>query len=128
MKRLFVFLLAPIPAAITGGLISWVTGAHPRGGSIAIFYLLQLYALQLVSGLAIYGMLRRSGRNSLAAFALGGLAMVAVIAVPYMAWAITLPDNTAANTVAVLLIWLAFGAITGITARLLLNRTAAPRH
>jgi hypothetical protein len=90
--------------------------------------LLQLYALQLVSGLAIYGMLRRSGRNSLADFALGGLAMVAVIAVPYMAWAITLPDNTAANTVAVLLIWLAFGAITGITAKLLLNRTAAARH
>ena len=124
MNRLLVFLLAPIPASIAGGLISWVTGAHPRGVSIAIFYLLQLYALQLIFGLAIYAMLRRSGRNSVATFALGGLVMVAIVAVPYLAWASSSPHNSAGNTGVVLSIWLALGAITGVTAWLLVHRAA----
>jgi hypothetical protein len=126
MKRLLEFLLAPIPAAMIGGLISWGTGAHPRGLSIAIFYLLQLYALQLIFGLAIYAMLRRTGRHTLAAFASGGLLMTAVVAVPYLAWANTLPDKSAAHSAAVLAIWLALGAITGATGWLLQRPSPRP--
>lgn len=110
------FLVAPIPAAAIGGLVSWGTGAHPRGVSVAVFYLLQLYALQLLFGLAIYAWLRRAGRQSIVSFALGGLTMVAIVAVPYLLWASFRPENTAGRTVIVLMLWLILGAITGATA------------
>lgn len=122
MNRLGLFLLAPVPAAVVGALVSWATGGHPRPISVAVFYLLQLYALQLIFGLAIAAWLRRTGRRSMGYFAAGGLVMVAVVAVPYLIWASSRPENTVDRTVIVLCIWLALGAITGVTAWALMRR------
>ena len=116
MIKLRAFLLSPLPAAVLGGLVSWASGGFPRPVSIAVFYLLALYALQLVFGLAIYAWLQRTGRQSLGAFACGGLMMVAIPAVPYMVWAnVVRPQNTLELTVIVLGLWLLLGAITGAT-------------
>jgi len=122
MNRIIVFALSPLPAAALGGLVSWATKAHPRPLSIGVFYLLQLYALQLIFGLAIYAWLRRTGRKSITSFALGGLCMVAIVAVPYLAWASGKAENTLGRTGVVLAIWLILGAITGIMAWVLLQR------
>jgi len=123
MNRIITFALAPVPAAALGGLVSWATGGHPRPLSVAIFYLLQLYALQLIFGLAIYAWLRRSGRQSIVSFAVGGLLMVAVMAAPYLVWATTMsPENTLGRAGVVLGLWLILGAITGANAWVLLRR------
>jgi hypothetical protein len=122
MNRLGVFLLAPLPAAAIGGLVSWGTGAHSRGVSVAFFYLLQLYALQIVVGLAIYAWLRRTGRGSIISYMVGGLVMVAIVAVPYLLWASFRPENTIERAVVVLLLWLTFGAVTGASAWFLSRR------
>ena len=124
MNRISAFLLAPLPAAVLGGLVSWMTGGHPRPVSVAVFYLLQLYALQLIFRLAIYAWLQRTNRQSLASFAVGGLLMVAVVAVPYLIWASSRPENTADRTGVVLILWLALGALTGATAWLLARRAS----
>lgn len=116
MIRVIVFLLAPLPAAAIGGLVSWGTGAHAHGVSVAVFYLLQLYVLQLLFGLAIHSWLRRRGHRSIMSFALGGAAMVAVVAVPYLLWASVTAGNSASQTSLVLLLWLGLGAITGASA------------
>jgi len=127
MNRVAAFFLAPIPAAAIGGLISWATHGHPRPVSVAIFYLLALYALQLIFGLAIYSWLARTGRRSLLSFASGGLAMVAIVAVPYLLWASAGPANTTGRAGVVLILWLVLGAITGATAWLILQwRQQAP--
>jgi peptidoglycan/LPS O-acetylase OafA/YrhL len=122
MNRIVTFALAPIPAAALGGFVSWATGGHPRPVSVAVFYLLQLYALQLILGLAIYAWLRRTGRKSILSFTVGGLFMVAVVAVPYLVWASSKPENALGHTGAVLGLWLILGAITGAMAWLLLQR------
>lgn len=116
MNRIAIFVLAPVMAAAVGGLLSWATGAHARGVSVAVFYLLQLYVLQLLFGVAIHAWLRRTGRLSLASSAIGGMAMVAVVAVPYLMWASFRPENTPVRSVIVLIIWLTLGGITGISA------------
>jgi peptidoglycan/LPS O-acetylase OafA/YrhL len=89
---------------------------------VAVFYLLQLYALELIFGLAIAAWLLRTRRQSAGYFAAGGLAMVAVVAVPYLIWTSTRPENTVDRTVAVLGLWLALGAITGVIAWALMQR------
>jgi hypothetical protein len=122
MNRIITFVLVPLPAAALGGFVSWVTGAHPRLLSVAVFYLLQLYALQLVFGLAIYAWLRRTGRKSITSFTLGGLVMVAIVAVPYVVWAMGKAENTLGQTGVVLGLWLVLGAITGVMAWVLLRR------
>ena len=122
MNRLALFLLAPVPAAAVGAIVSWATGGYPRPVSVALFYLLQLYALQLIFGSAIAAWLRRTRRQSIGYFAAGGLVMVAVVAVPYLVWASSRPQNTLGRTVVVLSVWLALGAITGVTAWALMRR------
>jgi len=122
MNRVGLFFLAPIPAAVVGAAVSWVTGGHPRPVSVGVFYLLQLYALQLIFGLAIAAWLRRTRRQSIGYFAGGGLVMVAVVAVPYLIWASSRPENTVSRVVIVLCVWLALGAITGVTAWTLMRR------
>lgn len=119
MNRAAIFLLAPLPAAVIGGLLSFGAGAHPRAVSVAVFYVLQLYLLQLLFGVAIHAWLRRTGRLSLGWSAIGGMTMVAVVAVPYLMWASIEAENMAGRTVIVLIIWLTLGAITGVTAFLL---------
>ena len=116
MNRIVVFLLAPLPAAVIGGLVSWGTGAHPRMVSVSVFYLFQLYALQLLFGLAIHAWIRRRGHRSIMSCAMGGAAMVAIVAVPYLLWASVTAGNSASRMMLVLLLWLALGAITGATA------------
>lgn len=125
MNRIAAFVLAPVPAAALGGFTSWATGAFPRPFSVAAFYLLQLYALELIFGLVIYAYLRRTGRNTMNWFSLGGLLMVALAGIPYLAWASSKAGNTLVRTGVVLSLWLAFGAITGATAWLLLRRGAS---
>lgn len=122
MNRITTFALTPIPAAALGGFVSWATGAHPRALSVAVFYLLQLYAVQIIFGLAIYAWLRRTHRKSVTSFALGGLSMVAIVAVPYLAWASGKAENTLGRTAVVLVLWLILGAITGAMAWVLLQR------
>lgn len=123
MNRLGLFLVAPVPAAGVGAIVSWATGGHPRPVSVAVFYLLQLYALELIFGLAIAAWLLRTRRQSAGYFAAGGLTMVAIVAVPYLIWASMRPENTFDRTVVVLGVWLALGAMTGVTAWALMQRS-----
>src|SRR5688572_24671581 len=81
MKELRAFLLAPIPAALLGALVSWASGGFQRPISVAVFYLLLLYAAQLLFGVAIRAYLLRSQRSSAGKFAIGGALMTGIPAV-----------------------------------------------
>ena len=71
MKEVRAFLVSPIPAAILGAFVSWASGGFPRPASVAVFYLLLLYAAQLLLGVTIRAYLLRTNRRSATSFALG---------------------------------------------------------
>lgn len=119
MNRVGAFLLAPVPAAIFGASVSWVSGGWPRPVSIFVLYLLLIYAAQLLFGLAIGRFLLRKGRRSALGFALAGVLMIAVPAVPYVLWAAARNPDQLASAPLVLALWLLMGGITGFTAWLL---------
>jgi hypothetical protein len=119
MNRVGAFLLAPVPAAIVGAAVSWGSGGFPRPVSIFVFYLLVIYAAQLLFGLAIRAFLLRTGRSSATAFALGGTLMIALPAVPFVVWATAEHPHQLAKAPFVLALFLLMGAITGASAWLL---------
>lgn len=124
MKPAGAFFLSPFPGAVLGGAVSWATGGFPRLVSVVIFYLLLLYGVQLVFGLAIRSYLVKNRRTSAASFALGGVLMVAAPAVPYLAWAIgNRPDGLQTGLI-VLALWLLCGGVTGLTCWFLAHRNA----
>jgi hypothetical protein len=114
MKELRAFVLSPIPPAILGAIVSWASGGFPRPISVAVFYVLLLYAAQLLFGIAIRAYLLRSHRWSAASFAVGGTVMTGTPAVPYLAWVITQDPQSSARAAAVLVLWLVLGATTGL--------------
>jgi hypothetical protein len=115
MKQASAFLLAPVPAAVLGSIVSWSTGGYPRPFSVILFYLLLFYCVQLVFGLPLRLLLAKRGRDSAMAFGAAGIAMVALPAIPYMAWAMSRPQDAAQTGPIVLVMWLALGGITGLT-------------
>lgn len=115
MKEVRGFLLAPIPAAILGAIVSWASGGFPQPVSVAVFYLLLLYAAQLLFGVAIRTYLLRSQRCSATSFALGGTAMTGIPSVPYLAWATTQSPEASSTAALVLVLWLFLGALTGLS-------------
>jgi hypothetical protein len=115
VKELRAFLLSPIPAAILGAIVSWASGGFPRPVSVAVFYLFQLYAAQLLFGVAIRAYLLRSNRQSAASFALGGTAMTGIPAIAYLAWATVQNPSSASRAAVVLVLWLLMGALTGLS-------------
>ena len=114
MKELRAFLLSPIPAAILGSVASWASGGFPRPVSVAVLYLLLLYGLQLLFGVAIRAYLLKAHRSSAATFAVGGALMTGTPAVAYLAWAMTQNLHSSSNAVVVLVLWLLLGAMTGV--------------
>jgi hypothetical protein len=114
MKQAAAFFLAPLPAAVLGGIVSGLSGGHPRPVSVALFYLLLLYGAQLLFGIAIRLFLLRRGVRRASAFALGGTLMVAVPAIPYVAWAAVVHAYPLPYPVALLLLWLVMGGATGL--------------
>jgi hypothetical protein len=115
MREIRGFFLAPLPAAVLAALVSWSTGAHPRPVSIVIFVLLLFYAVQLVIGVLIRALLVRHNMTSRLFFSLGGLAMTAIPAVPYIAWAPFKQGYAPSFALITLVLVLAYGAITGLT-------------
>jgi len=115
MKQIGAFLLAPIPAAVVGSIVSWSTGGYPRPFSVILFYLLLFYCAQLLFGIPLRLLLAKRGRDSAMAFGAAGIAMVALPAIPYMAWAMSRDQDAAQTGLIVLVMWLAFGGITGLT-------------
>jgi hypothetical protein len=114
MKEIRAFLLSPIPAAVLGSIVSWASGGFPRPISVAVFYLLLLYAAQLLFGAAIRVWLLRSNRWSAASFALGGTAMTGLPSIAYLAWATAKNPDSSSNAIIVLALWLLLGALTGL--------------
>ena len=114
MKELRAFLLSPIPAAILGAIVSWASGGFPRPVSIAIFYLLLLYAAQLLFGVAVRAFLLRTNRRSAMSYIFGGMAMTSIPSVPYVAWAAAQNLNPLWTGIAVLVLWLILGGLTGL--------------
>lgn len=115
MKELPAFLLSPVPAAIFGAIVSWASGGFPRPISVAVFYLLLLYAAQLLFGVAIRAHLLRSKRSSAASFALGGTAMTGFPSIAYLAWATSQNPDPSSSAAVVLVLWLLLGAVTGLS-------------
>ncbi|MEG8224122.1 hypothetical protein OSJ57_26655, partial [Sphingomonas sp. HH69] len=122
MMKLSAFFLAPVPAAITGALVSWASGGFPRPVSLAIFYLLLLYVGQIVFGLAICAYLLRKNRRSAMQFGIGGLVMTSVPTALYLAWATAKHPAPAATALLVFALWSALGAMTGLCYWLLTQR------
>ncbi len=114
MKELRAFLLSPIPAAILGAFVSWASGGFPRPVSIAIFYLLLLYAAQLLFGVAVRAFLLRTNRRLATNYIFGGMAMTGIPSVPYLAWAAAQNLNPLWTGVVVLVLWLILGGLTGL--------------
>jgi hypothetical protein len=114
MKEVRGFLLAPIPAAILGAFVSWARGGFPRPVSVAVFYLVLLYAAQLLFGLAIRTHLLRSQRSSATSFALGGALMTGIPSIVYLAWATTQTPIGSSTAAVVLVLWSFLGALTGL--------------
>ena len=114
MKELRAFLLAPIPAAILGAFASWASRGFQRPISEAVFYLLLLYAAQLLFGVAIRAYLLRSRRSFAGRFAIGGALMTGIPAVPYLAWAMTQNPDSSARAATVLVLWLLLGGLAGL--------------
>jgi hypothetical protein len=119
MNRVGAFLLAPAPAAAVGAAVSWGSGGFPRPVSVFVFYMLVIYAAQLIFGLAIRAFLVRAGRNSATAFALGGTLMIALPALPFVVWAVAEHPHQLAKAPFVLALFLLMGAVTGASAWLL---------
>jgi peptidoglycan/LPS O-acetylase OafA/YrhL len=119
MNRVGAFLLAPVPAAFAGAAVSWGSGGVSRPDALFLFYMLLLYAAQLLFGLAIGAWLLRTGRASALSFALGGVLMIALPAVPYVIWGVTQHPHQLATAPIILTIWLLMGGITGLTASVL---------
>jgi hypothetical protein len=113
MKEVRAFLLSPIPAAILGATVSWVSGGFPRPVSVAIFYLLLLYAAQLLLGVAIRAVLLRTNRRSAMSFVFGGMAMTGIPSVAYLAWAAAQNSSSSSRAMVVLVLWLFLGCLTG---------------
>lgn len=126
MNRAGAFLLAPVPASIIGAAVSWASRGWPRPDSLFVFYLLALYAAQLLFGIAIRAALLRSGLRSAASFAVGGIVMIALPTVPYVLWAVSEHPDQRASAPIVLALWLLMGGITGLTAWFLARPTAPP--
>jgi len=112
--KLGAFFLAPMPAAIVGALVSWVSGGFPRPVPLAIFYLLLLYGAQIILGLGIRAYLLRTDRRSLVEFTIGGLLMTSVPAAPYLVWAMAKHPAPTATALFVFALWSALGAMTGL--------------
>lgn len=121
MKPAGAFFLAPLPAAILGAFVSWASGGHPRPVSVAVFYLLLLYAAQLAFGLAIRAFLLKRRKRAAESFALGGAVMVALPAVPYVARGVTLRPDSLGTGIVLLFLWILMGAMTGISHWLLVR-------
>ena len=115
MKELRAFLLSPIPAAVLGAIVSWASGGFPRPISVAVLYLLLLYAAQLLFGVAIRAWLLRSNRWSAASFALGGTAMTGLPSIAYLAWTTAKNPDSSSSAIIVLIVWLLLGALTGLS-------------
>ena len=125
MNRVGAFFVVPIPAALLGGTVSWASGGFPRPLSMILFYLLLLYAAQLLFGLAIRAFLLRAGKATALGFTLGGTAMIAVPAVPYLLWAVGRHPHQLATAPVLLVLWLLCGAITGLTFWFLTRRKSS---
>ncbi|HEX8192440.1 MAG TPA: hypothetical protein VF552_06025, partial [Allosphingosinicella sp.] len=119
MNRVGAFLLAPVPAALFGGAVSWASGGWPRPVSLILFYLLMLWAAMLLVGLAIRALLLRAGKGGAIGFTLGGALMIALPAVPYILSAVARHPGQRDSAPVVLGLWIAMGALTGLTAWLL---------
>lgn len=115
MRQLRAFLLSPLPAAILGSIVSYASGGYPRPVSLAIFYLLLLYAAQLLFGVAIRAFLLKANRVYATDFALGGIAMTGMPSAPYLAWAVTKNPGAASSAVFALVLALMLGAVTGLS-------------
>ena len=119
IRRVAAFLLAPVPASLLGEIVASASGGFPPPDSVFFYYLLLLYAAQMLFGLPIRAFLLRAGRISAVGAALGGAAMIALPAVPFVAWVVATHPNQLAEAPAVLALWLLMGAVTGLTAWLL---------
>lgn len=115
MKEVRAFLLSPVIAAISGATVSWASGGFPRPIPVAIFYLLQLYAAQLVFGVAIRAYLFRTGRTSALNLGLGGTAMTGIPSLVYLAWAVSKHPGSAPSAAVVLALWSLLGTLTGLS-------------
>jgi hypothetical protein len=116
VNRAGAFFLAPVPAAVVGAAVSWTSGGWPRPDTVFVAYMLLIYAAQLLFGLAIRAVLLRTGRKSALGFALGGVVMIAVPAVPYVLWGVAKHPHQLASAPIVLALWLVMGGITGLAA------------
>jgi len=114
MKEFRAFLLSPIPASLLGGIVSWATGGHPRPLSVAVFYVLQLYAIQLLFGVAVRAVLLKANRTSAMSFFFGGVVMTAIPSVPYLIWATGQHPESSPKAIVVLALWLLYGGLTGL--------------
>ncbi|WP_162237447.1 hypothetical protein [Sphingobium sp. Leaf26] len=112
--NLRAFFLAPVPAAIIGGIVSWATGGFPRPIPVAIFYLFLLYGTQIILGLIIRAFLLRTNRRSPIQFGMGGLFMTGVPSALYLVWATTKHPASSANALFVFALWSVLGAMTGL--------------
>ncbi len=117
MKEVRAFLLSPIPAAILGAIVSWASGGFPRPVSVAIFYLLQLYAAQLLLGMIIRAFLLRTNRRSAANFIVGGMVMTGIPSAAYLAWATAQHPASSSKAVVVFVLWTFLGGMTGLAYR-----------
>jgi hypothetical protein len=105
-----------VPAAVVGATVSWTSGGWPRPATVFLGYILLIYAAQILFGLAIRAVLLRRGRKSAPHFALGGVVMIAVPAVPYVVWGVSEHPHQLATAPVVLTLWLVMGGITGLVA------------
>lgn len=130
MNRAGAFSLAPVPASAVGAAVSWTSGGWPRPDTVFLFYMLLIYAAQLLFGLAIRAWLLRRGRASATGFALGGVLMIALPAVPYLVWAVQKHPHQLAAAPMILALWLIMGGATGLSAWYLtrLRETKRPPH
>jgi hypothetical protein len=127
MKEVRAFLLSPVIAAISGAFVSWASGGFPRPIPVAIFYLLQLYAAQLIFGVAIRACLFRSGRTSALNLALGGTFMTGIPSLVYLAWAVSEHPGSAPRAAVVLVLWSLLGTLTGLSYWWLARPSSKPR-
>lgn len=127
MNRVSAFVVAPVPAAVVGGTVAWTSGSAPRLDAVIFFYLLLLYAFQLLFGLALVALLVRAGKAGAIGFTLAGIAMVAIPAVPYILWSVARHPDLGALAPNVLGLWLAMGALDGLAVWLLTGRGRPPQ-
>lgn len=114
MNNVRAFLLTPFPAAVLGTAISFLSGGFPRPVSVLLLYLILFYPAQLLFGIPIRRWLLRRRRTTAVDFALGGTVMIAIPAIPYLAWATSRNGNPAV-AVTLLFLWLICGGIAGLT-------------